>query len=336
MVLALILNPRKWFGSAVMLCAGISVMMSCAGRSAVAAGGDAPAVDCDALRDSIESIVSGVDGEVGVALIVNGHDTVAVNDRDVYPLMSVFKLHQAVALCHDFDIRGVSVDTVLHVRRVDLDPDTWSPMLKEHTASRFDIPVSALMRYTLMQSDNNASNIMFDRLLSVAETDSFIATLVPRDGFRLAVRESDMHHDHALSYENHSSPVSTAVLVDRLFNDSILSSESREFICDALRNCTTGVDRISAPLADKEGIVIAHKTGSGYVNGEGRLIAHNDAAHVVLPDGTSYTLVVFVKDFAGNETEASSLISRISSVVYGFVSSYPTHPSPDSKGMQAC
>lgn len=28
----------------------------------------------------------------------------------------------------------------------------------------------------------------------------------------------------------------------------------------------TGVDRIAAPLLDKEGVVIAHKTGSGYVN----------------------------------------------------------------------
>lgn len=28
----------------------------------------------------------------------------------------------------------------------------------------------------------------------------------------------------------------------------------------------TGVDRIAAPLLDKEGVVIAHKTGSGCVN----------------------------------------------------------------------
>ena len=33
-----------------------------------------------------------------------------------------------------------------------------------------------------------------------------------------------------------------------------------------LKECKTGVDRIAAPLLDKEGVVIAHKTGSGYVN----------------------------------------------------------------------
>lgn len=312
---------NKWLMPALMLCAGMPLIVSCSGRSAATAGNDgATCVDCKALRDSIESIVSDVDGEVGVAVIVNRRDTVTVNDNDVYPLMSVFKLHQAVALCHDFDVRGVSLDTTLLVRRSELNPDTWSPMLKDYTAPRFEMSVSRLMRYALMQSDNNASNLMFDRLLSVAQTDSFIATLVPRDGFRLAVSESDMMHDHGLAYANHSSPSATAVLIDRLFNDSILSSGSRTFICNALRRCATGADRIAAPLVDKDGVVIAHKTGSGYVNEQGRLVAHNDVAYVVLPDGTSYSLVVFVKDFAGTQTEASWLISRISSVVYTFLS----------------
>lgn len=99
---------NKWLMPALMLCAGMPLIVSCSGRSAATAGNDgATCVDCKALRDSIESIVSDVDGEVGVAVIVNRRDTVTVNDNDVYPLMSVFKLHQAVALCHDFDVRGV-------------------------------------------------------------------------------------------------------------------------------------------------------------------------------------------------------------------------------------
>lgn len=63
------------------------------------------------LQDTIKRIVGAYQGEIGVAVIVgkdsadvdgNGAalpDTVAVNNQDKYPMMSVFKLHQGVALC---------------------------------------------------------------------------------------------------------------------------------------------------------------------------------------------------------------------------------------------
>ena len=31
------------------------------------------------------------------------------NDKSVYPMMSVFKVHQALALCNDFDNKGISL-----------------------------------------------------------------------------------------------------------------------------------------------------------------------------------------------------------------------------------
>lgn len=312
--------PFRFLRLFPVLIAGAVIIAACSQRKTAANPADNASATYAALEDSLNAIVNSAPGDIGVAVIVNGRDTLTVNNRDIYPLMSVFKLHQAVALCHDFDINGISIDTIIHVSRQELNPDTWSPMLKEHTATSFDISVRDMMMYTLTQSDNNASNLMFDRLMPVAETDSFIATLVPRNGFRIAASEADMQHDHTLSYANHSSPLATAMLFDRLFTDSIISEPNRQFICDALFSCKTGVDRISAPLADKDGVRIAHKTGSGYVNEYGQLIAHNDAAYIMLSDGTSYSIAVFVKDFAGNEKEASQIISRISSAVYDAIS----------------
>ncbi|MBV1680007.1 CfxA family class A extended-spectrum beta-lactamase, partial [Bacteroides stercoris] len=74
-----------------------------------------------------------------------------------------------------------------------------------------------------------------------------------------------------------------------------------------------------APLLDKEGVVIAHKTGSGYVNENGVLAAHNDVAYICLPNNISYTLAVFVKDFKGNESQASQYVAHISAVVYSLL-----------------
>ena len=279
----------------------------------LAKSGGAPLADV--LADSISRITAACPGEVGVAVIVGGTDTVVVNDRSVYPMMSVFKLHQALALCNRFDRDGRSLDTLLTIRRDELDPHTWSPMLKEHREALIALPVADLLRYTLVWSDNNASNVLFERLLGVAATDSFVATLIPRASFQIAYTEAEMSADHAKAYSNYTSPLGAAMLMDRLFADSIVSRPKQRFIQRLLGECTTGKDRIAAPLLDKAGVTIAHKTGSGYT-ANGILAAHNDVAHICLPGGVRYTLAVFVKDFRGNEAQASRVAARISAAVY--------------------
>lgn len=269
----------------------------------------------EVLTDSISRIVSGCPGEIGVALIVNGADTVTVNDKNVYPMMSVFKFHQALAVCNRLDRVGLSLDTPLTIRREELDPKTWSPMMKEHPEPLLTLSVSDLLRYTLTQSDNNTSNILFGQLAGVAETDSFIATLIPRPSFRIAYTESEMSADHAKAYSNRTSPLGAAMLMDRLFTDSLVSPGKQSFIKQCLSECTTGKDRIAAPLLGKEGVSIAHKTGSGYSQ-NGILAAHNDVAYICLPNGVRYTLAVFVKDFKGNESQAAQVAARVSAAVY--------------------
>lgn len=272
----------------------------------------------DALTDSINRIVSAYPGEIGVAVIINSTDTVTVNNMSVYPMMSVFKLHQALAVCDRFDRDGLSLDTLLTIHREDLDPKTWSPMMKEHPEPSFVLPVRDLLRYTITQSDNNASNIMFERLVNVAETDSFIATIIPRESFQIACTESEMSADHVKAYSNYTSPLGAAILIDRLFNDSLVSQEKQVFIMKSLGECVTGKDRIAAPLLGKDGVSIAHKTGSGYTD-NGVLAAHNDVAYITLPNGVGYSLAVFVKDFKGNESQASQVAARVSATVYSIL-----------------
>ena len=238
------------------------------------------------LRASIASIADSCPAEIGVAVITDNGDTLTLNNRNVYPMMSVFKLHQAIAVCEDLDRRGIPLDSLIRINRADLDPDTWSPMLKEHDEPQFELTVKDLLRYTLMQSDNNASNLMFSEIAGVGQTDSLIATIIPRDAFRI------------------------------VYTDSLVSVDKQEFLRNTLRECKTGNDRIVAPLLGKKGVVIGHKTGSGYTTPEGVLVAHNDVAYICLPDGRKYALAVFVKDCNGDEKRAAEAIARISEAVY--------------------
>jgi len=279
-----------------------------------------PVAYTDVLADSISRIASEYPGEIGVAIIINDSDTVTVNDRCVYPMMSVFKVHQALAVCDSFDSEGLSLDSVMSFRRDSLDADTWSPMLKEHQEPVIRLTVRDLMRYTLIQSDNNASNIMFRELAGTAATDSLIATLIPRESFRIAYSEEEMAADHDKAYANRTSPLGAAILMNRLFTDSLVSRDKQAFIMKTLGECATGKDRIAAPLLGKKGVTIAHKTGSGYINEEGELVAHNDVAYIRMPGNVSYTLAVFVKDFKGDAARASEAIARISAAVFALLS----------------
>lgn len=297
---------------------GLSIAASCAGRRSDATNHSN--VDTSLLRDTISEIVAEYPGEIGVAVIIDNTDTVTVNNRNIYPMMSVFKLHQALAVCHDFDQKAADLDATLSFRRSELDPHTWSPMLKEHPEEEITLSVAELMRYTLIQSDNNASNLMFRRLVNVAKTDSFIATIIPRRDFRIVYTEEEMSAAHSRAYANSTSPSGAATLINRIFTDSLVSQDKQSFIARALSECRTGTDRIVAPLLGRPGITAAHKTGSGYRNEDGTLAAHNDVAYISLPDGRSYSLAVFVRDFKGDEAQAAAAIARVSDAVYYILS----------------
>lgn len=266
------------------------------------------------LEKELTAIADSAKGDVGIALIYDG-DTLTVNNDAIYPMMSVFKLHQAVALCRMFEENGTSLDSVMTLRRSELDPDTWSPMLKDHTGEEISLPMRRLLEYTLIESDNNASNEMFVRLMSPAACDSVIAGIIPRGSFEIRFNEAEMQDDHSRAYSNRTSPLGAAILIDRVFTDTLVGKSYQDFIKSALLRCQTGPDKISAALSETEGITIGHKTGSGYRDENGRLAASNDVAFVTLPDGRHYALAVFVKDFDGTDAEAAAIIARISAAV---------------------
>lgn len=267
------------------------------------------------LRDSLQRVAASYPGEIGIAVITERGDTLTVNNDAKYPMMSVFKLHQAIALCHLFECTGQSLDSVVCIPRNELNPDTWSPMLGDHHDETIKIPIRELLTYTLTLSDNNASNWMFEHLQPVEDTDRFISTIIPRESFSISHTEAEMGQDHSLAYDNRTSPLGAAILIHKLYTDSIIGDGDADFIRKTLDGCKTGQDRIVAPFKDIQGIIVGHKTGSGYRGPEGVLAAHNDVGFVRLPDGMNYAIAVFVKDFKGDEKEAAEAIAKISGIV---------------------
>lgn len=286
---------------------------SCRHSSAVS---DSAVLDREALTNEIDSLLAGVPAQVGVAVILDGTDTVTVNNSADYPMMSMFKLHEAIAVCRTLGERGQTIDTVFNIPRSELHPDTWSPMLKNYTEDTVRISARGLLDYLLVHSDNNASNLLFSLVATAPQTDSIIRGITSDGAFNISYTEAQMQREHDLAYANRTSPLAYAVLVDRLFTDSLAPTPMQDFIRDAMSRCNTGTARIQAGLPDKEGVKFAHRTGSGYVNERGEVVAVNDGGQVTLPDGRSYSVAVFVKDYAGQQEDAEAVIARISEAIY--------------------
>ena len=270
----------------------------------------------DGLEAELRQIADEAPGQVGVAVITPEGLSIEINNEPHYQLMSVFKLHEALAVAHVLDVRGVSLDTVISFSRSEMNPDTWSPMLDEHKEAQLNIAVSELLRYIIQLSDNNASNLLFDRIVSTEDCDSFVRAAVGIEDFSIKYTERQMHGNHSLADGNHSSPLACARLLEQVFTDSIVSSEKQAAIQEMLLGCHTGDDRINAPLKGRRNVTLAHKTGSGFRSDRGVLMAHNDIGRVTLPDGRAYVLAVMIKDFNGTEAEASAVIAKISEAVF--------------------
>ena len=76
----------------------------------------------ESLEAEIREIIDAADAQVGVALIIDGKDTLAVDGGGRYPLMSVMKFHQSVALLRYRDICGTGLDHELEIDKRDLLP----------------------------------------------------------------------------------------------------------------------------------------------------------------------------------------------------------------------
>lgn len=276
----------------------------------------APANDADEIRQQLKAYVDTLDAKVGIAVIAADGDTLTVNDDGQYIMMSVFKLHQSLALCDLLSRQGRGLDTLIHVTMSEMDSHTWSPLyakMKADGTDSIDISIEDMLGYLVRESDNNVSNILLERFVSPSETDSLIRAVYGIEDFAIAYTEKQMSEDKSRCYANWSSPYAAALLLKRFMEGDALKEPYKSCIVSQLTGCETGKAKLPAPLKDRD-VVLGHKTGSGYVI-NGRLMASNDIGFVRKADGSQYYIAVFVTDSGYDEKHTEAIIARISEIV---------------------
>ena len=275
--------------------------------------------DIAAMTSRLKEFTTGKDARIGIAVIINGRDTVSVNGHRDFPMLSVYKFPQAIAVA-DYCVRhGISSADTVAVGHEEILADTWSPMRDRYGIRDLRLPLSELLAYSLQQSDNNACDILFRLIGGPQAADSLMNTL-GFDDIVMASTEEEMHGDTYLCYQNRSTPLAMARLFDRLYRQGMRSeSAMHETIATMMIQCATGLNRLPAPMAGTNAM-IGHKTGTGDRNSQGRIIGINDAGYVFLPDGRNgYSIAVFIADSAYDMAATEQLIAEISTIVFNIL-----------------
>ncbi|MDE6223170.1 MAG: class A beta-lactamase [Muribaculaceae bacterium] len=275
------------------------------------------------LQERLNAYIKQKDARIGVAVIINGKDTVGVNDAKEFPMMSVFKFPLALAVADFCRTRDIDLSDSITIRADEIKENTWSPMRDKYGIKNLKLPVSELLDYILQQSDNNACDILIRFIGGPSVADSLMKKLGCGD-ILISQTEDDMHRNPDLCYLNRTTPIAMARLFDLFYRQGMChDSFLHEFIAKSMMACKTGLDRLPAPL-ESTNARIGHKTGTGDKNSQGRIIAVNDAGHIFMTDGNEYSIAVFVADSPYDMNETSKIIADISKIIFISIHQHPS------------
>ena len=281
------------------------------------------------LRDFLQKVSAASDGTVGIAIHhIGTGKVIAINGETLFPMASTFKVAVAGAVLSQIDKGQITLDTMLPVDMAKLvDSEGIADIMRHPGVS---LSIYNLLELMLTKSDNSATDMLVaqaggpaavtqwlrDQGISGQRIDSDTANLLYRamganpvggtfhDNVAAAkmadasIHYRDMHDTPNMVFSDDprdtSTPVAMVELLDRIAEGKALSKTSTDVLLDIMSRCQTGARRLKAMLPPDTRIV--HKTGS--LNGTA-----NDVGIIGLPDGTAYSVAVFVmKDFKGRET----------------------------------
>lgn len=267
------------------------------------------------METKLKTYVHDKDARIGVAVIINGTDTVSVNGKRDFPMLSVYKFPQAVAVADYCNKHNISLGDTIKISVDDLKPDTWSPMRDKYGRRDIALPLSEVLAYSVQQSDNNACDVLFRLMGGTQVADSLMKSLGYEE-IHILNTEAEMHQDTYLCYANRATPLQMAALFDRFYRQDMRhETPILEAIGDMMIQCRTGMNRLPLPLMPTNAM-IGHKTGTGDVNSQGRIIGVNDAGYVFLPNKQGYAIAVFVADSGYDTSMTEKIISDISEIVF--------------------
>ena len=264
------------------------------------------------LIQQINDYTQNKNATIGVALLTDDGKAVCYNAHIHYPLLSVFKIHVALAALNKMNKQQTNPDSLLYIQASQLKTDTYSPLQQQVPNQDFQISLKVLLKYSLSLSDNNACDLLIDYAGGIQAVAQYIRSIGIRQ-FQITETEASMHVTPLKQYSNWST-LSEIVNILQLIDKRVLFSPIyNDLLWEALTETQTGPDKLKGKLPDN--LTIGHKTGSSN-RMKGMKIADNDAGIIVLPDGKRYCLAIFIMDSYETDDNNAAIIADISRMIY--------------------
>ncbi len=265
------------------------------------------------LESRLMDYIADKDATIGIAVITDKADTIEINGNRRFPMLSVYKFPIAIAFSDYCRDNGISFNDSCTISKQEIEPDTYSPMLQ--LFGRDDslrVSYHDLLTYSLQLSDNNASDILLNKIGGPERVMTSLAHYGLNDAINISSSEAEMHEDNELCYANSSTPLAIATLFDK-YSTEANDSLSRQ-IKRIMEGCLTGGDRLAGPII-RTGATFGHKTGTGFMLPNGRLMAVNDAGYVITNDGQRYAIAVLIENSGYDMAQTAAIIADLSAII---------------------
>ncbi|MCH5346935.1 MAG: class A beta-lactamase [Muribaculaceae bacterium] len=271
-------------------------------------------LNIESAEKELQNYIENIDARIGIACIYEGKDTLQINGNKEFPMLSVYKFPQSIAVINYCRENQKDLNDTVFIPKSDIKENTYSPIRDKFGIIDLKLPLKDILYYSLVESDNNACDVLYKLMGGTNYADSIITKMGFSD-IHLINTEDEMHEDIYLSYQNRCTPLEMCKFVDYFNSQPIFSDKEYSYIKFLMENCRTGNDRLAKPFLSTN-VTIGHKTGTGDVNSQGRIIGINDVGYIILPNKNKYSIAVFIADSKYTPETTSSFIADISEIIW--------------------
>lgn len=273
------------------------------------------------LRQEVEKIASAAKGKVGVSAVLLGSDRAAsrvlveLNERDHYPMQSVYKVPISMAVLKQVESGKVRLDQKIQVTKAEMIGRRAHSPIRDAHPNGAELPVSELMRFAVGESDGTASDVLMKLAGGPEAIMGYLRELGIND-MMVMNTEFQFSQDSSFQYQNWTTPQAAVALLQALNDRRALNEESTALLLKLMVESKPGAKRLKGQLPP--GTVVAHKTGTSGTE-KGVTAATNDIGIITLPDGRSVAIAVFVSESPENLQVREGVIANVAKAVWDYV-----------------
>ena len=264
------------------------------------------------VEQKIKNEIKWTNINIGISAIhVESGRTFSFNESKRFPMASVYKFPIAIVLLNQVEKGQLSLNQKVTITKSDIRGGFKGPVAIKYPNGGVDLPVSTLLQYMIVNSDNSAS----DLLLRLIGGPKAATTTLRKLGFQdisIDRYEKDLlllDSNSESSLFDTSSAKTLALMIRRFFSGDLLNKDNTSLLKKLMTNPNTP-NHIASGLPDKTPQF--HKSGWCTKN-----LCINDLAMVTLPNDKGHlAIAVLVSGLISDTKKTSTMIGKISRIIF--------------------